>query len=76
MDGLEHAGVAALGVNVAGGRNAQATRECSGQVAQDVGMQVGSNDGVERGGAVDHAGGGCVHQLLVPPHIRKLLTDL
>jgi hypothetical protein len=48
MDGLEHAGVAALGVDVAGGRNAQAARQRGGQVAQDVGMQVGGNDGVQR----------------------------
>ncbi|MNV29147.1 hypothetical protein D3C71_1203620 [compost metagenome] len=72
MDGLEHAGVAALGVDVAGGRNAQAARQCGGQVAEDVGMQVGGDDGVERGGAVDHAGRGGVHQLLVPFHIGEL----
>ena len=76
MDGLEHAGVAALGVDVAGGRNAQAARQRGGQVREDVGVQVGSDDGVERGRAVDHAGGGSVHQLLVPLHIRKLLADL
>ena len=76
MDGLEHAGVAALGVDVAGGRNAQAARQRGGQVREDVGVQVGSDDGVERGRAVDHASGGSVYQFLVPLHIRKLLADL
>ena len=47
VDGLEHRRVAPLGVDVAGGRDAQATRQRGGQVAQDVGMQIGGHQGVQ-----------------------------
>jgi tryptophan 2,3-dioxygenase len=48
VDRLEHRRVAALGVDVAGGRDAQAAGQRRGQVAQDVGVQVGRDDGVQR----------------------------
>ena len=76
VDRLEHRRVAALGVDVAGGRDAQAAGQRGGQVAQDVGMQVGGDQRVQRGRAVDHARGGGVDQFLVPAHIGELLGDL
>ena len=37
-------GIAALRIDVAGGRDAQAAGQRGGQVAQDVGVQVGRDD--------------------------------
>src|SRR4051812_19311781 len=74
VDRLEHAGVAALGIDVARRRDAKAAGERGGQVAQDVGMQVGCNQSIERGRAVHHARGAGVDQLLVPLHVGEVLA--
>ncbi len=66
VDRLEHRRVETFGVDVAGGGNAQAAGQCGGQIAQYVGMQIGGDDGVERRGTIDHAGGGRIDQLFVP----------
>ena len=71
MNRLEHARITPLRVNVAGGRDAQAARQRSRQVAQDVGVQIGGNQRVEGGGAIDHARRRRIHQFLVPFHVRK-----
>ena len=76
MDGLEHAGVAPLGVDVARGCDAQAAGQSGGQVTQDIGVQIGRHQGVQGGGPVDHAGGGGIDQLFVPAHIGELQGDL
>ena len=59
-------GIAALGIDVGGGRDAEAAGERGGEVAQDVGVQVGRDDRVERRRPVDHARGHRVDQFLVP----------
>ena len=76
VDRLEHRGIAVLRIDVAGGRDAQAAGEGCGQVAEDVGVQVGRDDGVERSRTVDHARRRGVDQFLVPRDVRKLLGDL
>ena len=76
VDGLEHGGVEALGVDVAGGCDAEAAGEGGGEVAEDIGMEVCGDDGVEGGGAVDHAGGGGVDELFVPGDVGEFGGDL
>ena len=73
---LEHRRIAALRIDVAGWGDPQAAGECRGEVAQDVGMQVGGDNGVERCRAVDHPRRRGVDQFLVPFHVRKFLGDL
>nr|GEU28650.1 HTH-type transcriptional regulator PtxR, putative [Tanacetum cinerariifolium] len=75
VDRFEHRRIAALGIDVAGGGDTETAGQRGGQVAQDVRVQVGGDDGVERGGTVDHARGGGVHQLLVPCHVREFARD-
>ena len=76
MNGLKHAGVAPLRVNVAGGCNAQAASQRGGQIAQDIGMQIGRDQRIERGRAVDHTGGAGINQFLVPGDVGELFADL
>src|SRR4029450_9850984 len=41
VDGLEHRGKLALGVEIGGGRNAERAGQGGGEVGEDVGVQVG-----------------------------------
>ncbi len=47
VDGFEHGGEAAFGIDIGGGRDAHAAGECGGEIAQDIGVQIGGDDGVE-----------------------------
>ncbi|KAG0919771.1 hypothetical protein G6F32_015964 [Rhizopus arrhizus] len=76
MDRFEHGRIAAFRIDIARGRDAQAAGQRSRQVAQDVGVQGGGHDGVQRRRTVDHARGGGINQFLVPRHIRELAADL
>ena len=76
MNGLKHAGVAALWVNVGCWRNAQAACQCGSQVAQNIRMQVGGDHRVQRGRAHHHASGAGIDQFFVPGHVRELMADL
>ena len=42
--------------DIAGGRDTEATGKRSGQIAENVGVQIRGDEGVERRGTVDHAG--------------------
>ncbi|MNS96901.1 hypothetical protein D3C72_1312190 [compost metagenome] len=75
VDRLEHRRVAAFRVDIAGGRDAEAAGQRGGEVAQDVRVEVGGDDGVQRLRAVDHARGGGIDQFLVPGHVREVLCD-
>src|ERR1700687_3046408 len=48
-------GAGAAQIMVAGGRDADRARQCGGEVGQDVGVQVGGHDRVERLRPHDHA---------------------
>ncbi len=76
VDRLEHRRITAFGIDVAGRSNAQAAGQRRRQVAQDVGVQVGRHDGVERGRPVDHAGRRRIDQFLVPLHVGEFLRHL
>ena len=76
MDRLKHTGVTALRIYVAGGRDAQATSQSRSKVAQDIGMQIGSHQGIQGRRAVDHTRSGSVYQFFVPLDIWKFFADL
>jgi hypothetical protein len=72
VDRLEHARVAPLGIDVAGGRDTEAAGQCGRKVGEDVGMQVGRHHRVDAGRPVDHARGHRVDQFLVAAHVGKI----
>ena len=57
VDRLEHGREGALGIDVAGRRDAEAAGQRRGEIGQDVGVQVGGDDGVDAGGIGDEARG-------------------
>ena len=70
VDRLEHRRAAALGIDVAGGRDAERSGERGGEVGQDVGVQVGRHHGVDGLRLAHHAHGHRIDQFLVPGHVR------
>ena len=71
VDRFEHRWVAAFGIDIAGGRDAETAGQGGGEIGKDIGVQIGGNQGVERSRAVDHARGGGIDQFLVPGDVGK-----
>jgi hypothetical protein len=76
VDRLEHAGVLASGVQVGGGSNTNRAGQGSGQVRQDIGVQVGGDNGVKGLGLEDHAARHGVDEHLVLGDVGEVLGDL
>ena len=72
VDGFEHRGVAALRIDVAGGRHAEAAGQRGGEVGEDVGVEVGGDHGVDAARLQHHAHGHGVDQFLVPGDVGEV----
>ncbi len=72
---LEHRREAAFGVDVGGWCHTKASGQRSGKIRQDIGMQVGGDDGVKASRVLDHAHRHRIDQHLVPGHIGKFPRD-
>ncbi len=69
VDRLEHRGAAAFRVDIPGGSDAQRTGQGGGQIGQDVGVQVGRDNSIDRPGLANHPHSHRVDQFLVPCHV-------
>jgi len=55
-----------LRIDIGGRRNANSARECSGQIGENIGVQIDSDDGIEAPRLQRHARGRRIDQNLVP----------
>ena len=76
VDGLEHRGRLPLRVQVRGRGDPERASQRRREVRQDVSMQVGRDDRIQRLRLHGHSHGHRVDQHLVPRHVRKILGDL
>ena len=76
MDRLEHGRETALGIQIGGGCDAQAAGERGREVGEDVRVQVGGDEGVQRAGLEHHPGRHRVDQLAVGLHLGVVARDL
>ena len=75
VDRLEHAWVLACGVKVGGGCDADAAGQGSGEVGEDVGVEICGDDGVEGSRLKDHAGSHGVDEHPVHGHVWEISGD-
>ena len=75
MNGFEHGGIASFRVYVRGRHDAQAAGQCTGEIGEDVRMQVGSDYGVEAAGILRHSHRHRIHQNPVPRDIGVIPGD-
>ncbi len=76
MDRFEHGGEVALGIEIGGGRDAEAAGERGSEIAQYVCVQVAGDDDIDALGLQHHARGHGVDQLAAPADIGIFLRHL
>ncbi len=76
VDRLEHRRKRPLRIEIGRWRDAERARERCGEIRQDIGVQVGRHDRVDRLRPHHHAHGHGVDQHLVPAHVFELAGDL
>ncbi len=75
VDRLEHRGKAAAGIEIGGRRDAETAGEGGGKIAEDVGVEVGGDDRVDRLRPQHHARRHRVDELLVDGDLGIVLAD-
>ncbi len=73
MNGFEHRGISAFGIDVCCWPDAQASCQRGGQVAQNIGVQIRGDNGVQRPRLIDHARRHRIHHLFVPLYVWEIL---
>ena len=76
MHRLKHGGILVGGVNVPGGREADAASDGTCKVGQDVAEKVVGDNHVIAAGVRDHVDGGRINMVVVHGHLREFCGNL